>query len=257
MFARRNGRGRIRLEGRIAAAGFASGDRFVAGIWDEGPFGLMIDVMWAAPDGTRILLAPHAAAARFIGGIYSFDEVRVVPVAIEEPGDGAIEMMAGPLRLRLMPGPPNPLFGLRPRILRRSPTWIRMEDAVLRPLVGRLLLRGARGVRGYGVTPSGVREWYAIDEYRPLQAAAGELEGLDLGPLAPLDPPMRFGFSEFPHRPALVRCAPLLEGVPKELLEDPSPEAPAGGSRAEGSPTGPTILPASSRVAPERPAGSR
>ena len=49
---------RVELAGRIGAAGFASGDRVVVGVWASGPLGPMTDVMWARPDGERVLLAP-------------------------------------------------------------------------------------------------------------------------------------------------------------------------------------------------------
>jgi hypothetical protein len=47
-----------------------------------------------------------------------------------------------------------------------------------------------------------------------------------LGALGPLDPPAGFGFSEFPRRPAIVRCSPLLEGA-ERFLQGPSDEGGA------------------------------
>jgi hypothetical protein len=208
--------GRVRLEGHIAAAGFASGDRFVIGLWDDGPLGRMTDVMWARADGTKVLLASSDDVARFVGGVYSFDEVRVVPTSLDK-SSVALRLEAGPLTIHLTAGDPLRVFALRPRLFRRSPLWVRFEDMVVRPLVAPLLLRGGAGVRLYGRSPSGVREWYCIDSYRPLRDARAGLEGRDLGPLAPLDPPAEFGFSEFPRRPALVGCAPLLEGAERFL----------------------------------------
>ena len=203
---------RIRLEGLIAATGFASGDRFVIGLWDRGPLGAMVDVMWARPDGTKVLLASSQDVARFVGGVYEFDEVRVVE-AQAGASDKGVEVQAGPLQVELRTGPPFKLFGLRPRFLRRSALWVRIEDLVFRPLAGKWLIGGGSGVRLYGRSPSGVREWYCIDSYRPVIGGKASLDGVDLGPLAPLDPPANFGFSEFPTRPAVVHCAPLLEGA--------------------------------------------
>jgi hypothetical protein len=207
---------RVRLEGHIAAAGFASGDRFVLGLWDDGPLGRMTDVMWAREDGSKVLLASTPEVAHFVGGVYSFDELRVVPTSLEKRRD-AIQLNAGPLKIELIAGDPLRAFALRPRFLRRSSHWVRFEDIVARPLLAPFLLEGGRGVRLYGRSPSGVREWYCIDSYRPLRAASASLEGRNLGPLAPLDPPAEFGFSEFPRRPALVGCAPLLEGAERFL----------------------------------------
>ncbi len=209
---------RIRLQGRIAGAGFSSGDRFVAGLWRRGPLGPMVDVMWAKPDGSRTLLASSAAVARFVGGIYRFEQTLVVPTTVRQ-NDGAIELGAGPLQLHLEMASPLKAFSLRPRRLRRSPAWVRVEDALLRPLAGRFLLGGGSGTRLYGRSPSGVREWYCIDGYRRIVRGAATLDGEDLGPLAPLTPPARFGFSEFPQRPAVVDCAPVLEGAERFLPE--------------------------------------
>ena len=216
---------RLYLEGRIAGTGFASGDRFVAGLWERGPLGAMTDVMWARPDGARVLLAPTEEVAAFISDVYEFDDVRVVPVALK---DGqAIEIEAGPVALSLTPGPPARAFALRPRALRRSLPWVAFEDSVLRPLVGRLVLKGAAGVRARGRSTSGVREWYRIDAYRPVTSAHGSIDGRDLGPMAPLDPPVQFGFSEFPRYPAVVDCAPVLEFSPRAR-----PAEAADGERA-------------------------
>lgn len=209
---------RIRLQGRIAGAGFASGDRFVAGLWRRGPLGAMVDVMWAKPDGSRTLLASSDAVARFVGGVYLFEKTLVVPTTMDQD-DGAIELSAGPLQLHLEVAAPLKAFSLRPRRLRRSPGWVRVEDALLRPLAGRFLLEGGRGTRLYGRSPSGVREWYCIDGYRPIVGGAATLEGEDLGPLAPLIPAARFGFSEFPQRPAVVDCTPVLQGAERFLPE--------------------------------------
>jgi hypothetical protein len=44
------------LDGTISNVAFASGDRFVVGQWARSPIGPMNDVMWARPDGTRVLL---------------------------------------------------------------------------------------------------------------------------------------------------------------------------------------------------------
>jgi hypothetical protein len=205
------------LEGRIAASGFSSGHRFVVGAWDEGPFGAMTDVMWADPRGRRRLLAPSEEVARFVGGVYDFDEVAVVDFEVAQGSDHHIELRAGSLDIDLEAGRSLRLFSLRPRWFRRSRWWVRVEDALLRPLAGALVLQGAEGVRAFGVSPSGVTEWYRIDAYRPLVRARASLGGRDLGEMGPLDPPAGFGFSEFPRAPALVSCSPVLAGADSYL----------------------------------------
>ncbi len=216
MFDRRS---LVRLEGTIAGCGFASGDRFVAGIWVDGPLGAMNDLMWARPDGTRILLACGEEVASFVGGVYDFDETQVVAFELIRSDRQNLHVRAGGIELDLHAARPTRLFGLRPKIVRRSRAWVRVEDALLRPIVGRFVLRGAEGVRGYGTSPSGVREWYAIDSYSAVTRAQASIDGRDLGGIAPLDPPVRFGFSEFPSKPALVRCTPILEGAERFLPE--------------------------------------
>jgi hypothetical protein len=207
---------RVSLEGVIAAAGFASGDRFVVGSWSSGPLGPMADVMWADPAGVRTLLAPSEEVARFVGGVYEFDDVRVTDMQVRR-SDAGLSVTAGPLEMVLESGSPHRLFALRPRWLARSPLWVRIEDLLLRPVIGALVLRGAANVRSYGRTASGVREWYRIDSYRPVVCGRATLDGRDLGPLRPLEPAARFGVSEFPTRPALVECSPLLEGAERFL----------------------------------------
>ncbi|MDQ4142283.1 MAG: hypothetical protein M3198_00820 [Actinomycetota bacterium] len=206
-------RSTIRLDGIIAGCGFSSGDRFVAGIWKSGPLGPMNDLMWAQPDGRKVLLVPDPEVGTFVGGIYSFDEVRVVPFDLVTSTSHRLHLRAGPVELDLFAVPGPRIFRLRPKWLRRTRTWVRVEDRLLRPIVGRFVLQGAAGVRGYGTSPSGVREWYAIDHVNPVVWGDASIDGRDLGALGPVLPPVRFGFSEFPEKPALVRCAPILDGA--------------------------------------------
>ena len=69
-----------RLRGTISAFGLRSGDRIVVGAWHRSPVGPFADVMWAGPDGTRVLLAPDRRAADYVAGIYRFDRIDVVQV---------------------------------------------------------------------------------------------------------------------------------------------------------------------------------
>jgi len=189
---------RVELAGHIGAAGFASGDRVVAGVWVAGPLGPMTDVMWARPDGERVLLAPSDAVADFIGSAYRFDRVEVVPVRGSCDGRN-LHVHAGSLSIHLTAGAGWPL----PPARLRPPWWTRFVEGPI--------ARVAMGVHTYGVTPTGVREWYRADRWHPVQRGSANIDGVDLGAIGPVDPPGRFGFSEPPKRPSITAVRPLLE----------------------------------------------
>lgn len=180
----------------------------------------MRDVMWARADGERVLLVERDAAARFITAVYDFDRVEVVDIA-GAGDDRSVALTAGPVELALRAGAGWRLpFGrLRPPALTR---WIEGPIA-----------RAVMGVRTYGVSPSGVREWYRADEYRPLLSARASVAGADLGPMVPFASPAGFGFSEPPRRPALVKVRPLLEDQSGRLdgLLLPRFVGPSGGRK--------------------------
>lgn len=179
----------------IASSGFASGDRVVVGWWSSTPVGPMADVMWARPDGERVLLAPDQGAAAFITAVYDFDRVEIVDLTAV--GDRrTLSLSAGDLDLNLRAGRGVPLPGPRPAWFTR---WVEAPVA-----------RAVFGVRTYGTSPTGVREWYRADRWMPLAGAAGVLAGTDLGAMGPLTPPLGVGFSEPPRRPSWVRVRPLL-----------------------------------------------
>lgn len=73
--------------------------------------------------------------------------------------------------------------------------------------------RQVRGVRTRGRTAAGAREWYGIEDYRPLAGGAGRADDADLGALAMVGGRMGFGFSEFPARPAVVAVTSLFRGA--------------------------------------------
>lgn len=201
-----------RFVGCISASGFASGDAVVVGAWATSPLGRVVDVMWVRPDGQRVLLAPSRAAADYISALYAFDEVRVVPVSGGWDG-AATAVAAGPLRVRILAGRRDTrsrLFALRPPALLTRPAWVRLEDAVARPLVGRLL-GGAAGVRAAGVAPGGQREYYGARDYRPAVDAALTIDGRGAGAMRDLPASLGIGLSSFPTRPAVVHVITTIE----------------------------------------------
>ncbi len=187
---------RHELVGVIAAAGFASGDRIVVGRWTSSPVGPMTDVMWATPDGRRVLFAPEQRAADFIAAVYTFDQVEVVTIQAAG-GPSGLDVRFGDREVHLR-------AGRGWRIPFRRPPW---STRLVEAPVARALL----GVRTYGVSPTGVREWYRADGWRPVVSGRASVGERDLGSLGPVDPPCRFGFSEPPRRPTITAVRPLLE----------------------------------------------
>jgi hypothetical protein len=188
---------RHELAGVIASAGFESGDRFVVGHWQRSPLGPMTDVMWAQPDDRRVLLVDRAEAAEFITAVYGFDHVDVVPIRADSDG-ASLEVKAGDVDLTIRAGP-----GWRLPMARLRPAWFTrwVEGPVARALLG---------VRTFGTSASGVKEWYRATEYRPVVEARASVGGIDLGALLPAIGTVGFGFTGPPRRPSMVRVSPLL-----------------------------------------------
>jgi hypothetical protein len=184
------------MAGYIASCGFESGDRIVVGVWHESPIGPFDDVMWARPDDSRVLLAPSDDAVEFVTAVYAFDVVEVV--ACTATCDGRdLQVQAGPIDLELSGGPSWP-------IPFRRPAWF--TRVVEGPIAARTM-----GVQTFGVSPTGVREWYRADRHRRVVGASASVDGTDLGQMRDVAPPMGVGFSEPPRRPSIVAVRPLLE----------------------------------------------
>ncbi|MFI1168140.1 hypothetical protein ACH4UM_32250 [Streptomyces sp. NPDC020801] len=193
------------FDGFIAGIGTASGTRLALGHWARSPFGPFSDVMLERNDGHRILLAPGRETARFIADTYSFDEVRIEPVGVTVTSN-SWTVGTPSLTLGFTTGPRGPLgLALRtvPRALAASPRWIQALD---RP--ARLL----RGVRTCGSAGGGRYEWYGAQDLRPVGRATAAFEGEDLGPLAAVTPPVRFGFGSTPREPCVVRVTTTVAG---------------------------------------------
>lgn len=206
MAARRD---RHRFQGQIAGLGSTSGVRVVVGRWDSSPMGTFADVMLERADGHRVLYAPTAQVGDFVAQTYVFDEVRTVPVSVSVSGSGEgrrWQVGAGDLSLAFTVGA-RPLLGWLlagvPRALATSPSWA----ALLDPLAARVL----RGVRTRGQARSGRREWYGATDLHRITGLQGSLGGEDLGSLAAVEPPTRFGFSSTPRRPAVTDVVTTVE----------------------------------------------
>ena len=199
---------RHRFEGEICAFGTASGYRVVIGRWPVSPFGPIADVMVEEPGGWRVLFAPTEESAAYIAATYAFDDVRVVPVEAErEPN--RLTVTAGDLRADVVTGARDALGQLLRRVPRRlaaAPVWAALVDPVTRVALP--------GVRTRGTAGGGRREWYGAHDRHRLEAVTASFGGRSLGPMADVDPPVRFGFGSAPRRPSIVEVTTTIELPP-------------------------------------------
>ena len=193
------------FRGQIAGVGSTGGTRVVVGRWTDTPLGEFGDAMVETAAGHRVLLAPRPEVAEFIEATYTFDEVRLEPLVVTPTEDGW-EVRSDSLSLDLAVGGRTPLgLALRavPRRVAESPAWCTLTDPVARVLL--------RGVRTRGTAGGHRREWYGATDTRRVVSMHGSFEGSDLGRLADVDPPCRFGFSSTPRRPSVTTVVTTVE----------------------------------------------
>jgi len=196
---------RLRFDGWILGTGTTSGTRVVLGHWPTSPLGPFSDVMVQRPDGSRVLLAPSAEVAEFVGATYTFDEVRLVPVVVTRPDQHSWTLDAGPLRLRARTGR-RPLLGQLlhavPARLARRPAWVGLLD---------LPARLTTGLRTTGSAGNGRTEWYGVQDLHRLVEVDAGWDGEPLGSVAPVRPPVTFGFGSVPPWPSVVRVTTTVQ----------------------------------------------
>jgi hypothetical protein len=199
---------RMRFDGWIAGLGTPTGLRCVVGHWPSSPLGPFTDVMVEHGCGHRVLLAPTAEVAEFVGATYRFDETRLVPVTTEI-SSGRWTVAAGPLTCAFTVGRRSPLGLLLravPRRLAVTPGWIGAIDVIARRVLPGVRTRGSAG----GVD-SGRTEYYAALDLHRITGADVHWDGVDQGGLADVHPPVRFGFGSTPRAPSLARMVTLVE----------------------------------------------
>lgn len=181
----------------------------VVGDWHDTPLGRFADAMVETAEGHRVLLAPTAEVRDFIEATYGFDEVRLEPIAVD--GDTQVlRVRAASLRLDLRLGRRTPLgwaVSAVPGRVAAAPAWCALTDPVARVAL--------RGVRTRGTAGGGRREWYGATDVHAIVSLAGAFSGQDLGELAPVDPPCRFGFSSTPRRPSVTSVVTTVEVTPQ------------------------------------------
>ncbi|EFQ82608.1 hypothetical protein HMPREF0063_11817 [Aeromicrobium marinum DSM 15272] len=183
--------------GHIAGIGTAEGTRIVIGMWDESPFGRFADAMVEDATGHRTLIAPRQDVADFVATTYSFDEVRIEPVDVTRGDTWSVHSRS--LQVWFTPGGRlwvAPLLRLVPAPLRRSELWARICSPIARRLMP--------GVQTHGSAGHGRTEWYAARDVHRVTAAGATWYDRELGALAPVAPPVRFGFASSPAQPTLT-----------------------------------------------------
>lgn len=194
-----------RFDGWIAGLGTSAGLRAVVGHWPRSPLGPFTDVMVERADGHRVLLAPSREVAEYVGTTYTFDEVRIGPVRATVARSGW-RVDAAPLDLEFTVGGRTAVGRLLravPRRLATHPRWVAAIDVAARAVLP--------GVRTRGSAGGGRREFYAALDLHGLASARVRWEGADQGALAPVAPPVRFGFGSTPRTPSLTRLVTLVE----------------------------------------------
>lgn len=196
---------RVVFTGHIAGFGTSAGVRLVVGTWAQSPFGAFADVMVQTPENERILLAPTEQVAEFVAATYSFDRIALGPVKAELSAD-RFWVSAPGLHAAVAIGGPSPidwLLRLVPGVLATAPLWLRAID----PIASRIV----RGVHTAGSAGNGRREYYGVRRARLITSVSGRFADRDLGGVAPLLPPVGFGFSSAPPTPQIVSVTTTID----------------------------------------------
>ena len=69
------------------------------------------------------------------------------------------------------------------------------------------------GVRTRGTAGGGRREWYSAQDMQRIKSVSARFDGVDLGDIRPVTPPVRFGFGSTPEAPSMVRVLTRINGA--------------------------------------------
>lgn len=185
------------FHGEILSVGSRSGVRVVVGRWQRSPLGAFVDAMVEDASGRRTLVAPSQVVADYVAATYTFDEVVLATVELQERADGWV-IDSGPLQMTVRLGGRTPLG----RLMSTLPAWTaRPAFGLITDTVARLTMRG---VRTRGAAGPGRDEHYGVTDLHGVLALEGTWTGAPLGSLQDVDPSPRFGFSSTPRRPAVA-----------------------------------------------------
>ena len=183
------------FKGRVISSGFQTGDMVVIGDWSDSPQGAFTNLMWAKPDGTRVLIAPSEELGDFVSSLYSFDEVIVSSMEIERT-EKSIEVECDLGRVCMKWGLNVPLPFSRPR-------WF---IANIEAPFARLFF----GTKTHGTTRNGRKEWYHVRGLSRMKSVELELDGRSTKQMTGMAPSACFGFSNPPRMPLSVRVDSLI-----------------------------------------------
>lgn len=184
------------FRGRIFSSSFERGDRVVIGAWDDSPLGGFTNIMWADPNGNRTLLSPSEKHAEYVSSLYSFEEIRIVPVDVKIDGK-SISVKADDFSVYMS-------WGFRFPLPFPRPLWFISS-------VENFFAKTLFGTRTHGIANNGSEEWYSIRSISWLKGASAIVSGDNLGAMSSRTESSCFGFSEPPRRPAAVSLSSIIE----------------------------------------------
>ena len=168
--------------------------------------------MLQTADDERVLLAPDDTIADFVSSTYRFDRVELGDVSSALDAQQLNVSAPRNFEARIGLGGPAPvdrLLRLVPSRLATSPRWLRAIDPVAARVVP--------GVHTYGTAGNGRVEYYGVRRSRRITAIDGHYRGVPLGGLAPLRPPVSFGFSSAPSSPQIVSVTTTIDESGKAI----------------------------------------